>query len=264
MSTPNPLIPQGSLQYKSARGTSNVRIAVATIVSIHVVFFGGLLLQGCKRETKTVASNSAETNLPTYTLPPLTNSLSDYYSSTSTLPGEQPGGVAASPTNLDFPGVVPSQDPLTPGPGMAPRDTTGTGEMKEYTILRGDSFYKIAKDNHTTIAALTRANPDVDPARIRPGQKIIVPVGDAAPSSPSARTGSGSRSNGLESAAGGMTYVVKGGDTLTKVARQHGTTVSAIRAANGMRTSRLLVGQKIKIPARSDTNAAARPSASPQ
>ena len=52
MSTPNPLIPQGTLQAKASRGASNIRIAVATIIAIHVVFFGGLLLQGCKRDNK--------------------------------------------------------------------------------------------------------------------------------------------------------------------------------------------------------------------
>src|SRR5688572_9248531 len=99
MSTPNPLIPQGSLQYKSARGNSNVRLAVATIVSIHVVFFGGLLLQGCKRNNKTAAGGSMDTNLATYTLPPLTNSLSDYYTSTSSLPADYTGGAPVPATN---------------------------------------------------------------------------------------------------------------------------------------------------------------------
>jgi LysM repeat protein len=44
-------------------------------------------------------------------------------------------------------------------------------------------------------------------------------------------------------------YVVKKGDTLTKVAKLHGTTLKALRAANNMQTDRLLVSQKLKIPA---------------
>ena len=43
-------------------------------------------------------------------------------------------------------------------------------------------------------------------------------------------------------------YAVKQGDTLTRIAKAHGTTVHAIRAANGLKTDRLLVGQKLKVP----------------
>jgi LysM repeat protein len=44
-------------------------------------------------------------------------------------------------------------------------------------------------------------------------------------------------------------YAVKQGDTLTKIAKAHNTTLSAIRALNGLKTDRILVGQKIKVPA---------------
>src|SRR5688572_20370135 len=60
MSTPNPLIPQGTFQAQAAKGASNVRLAVATIVAIHIVFFGGLLLQGCKRDPD--SAGNSDTN----------------------------------------------------------------------------------------------------------------------------------------------------------------------------------------------------------
>ncbi len=46
------------------------------------------------------------------------------------------------------------------------------------------------------------------------------------------------------------TYKVKSGDNLEKIARRHGTTVSAIQKANGMSkgSTRIRAGQKIKIP----------------
>lgn len=65
---------------------------------------------------------------------------------------------------------------------------------------------------------------------------------------------------------GGHTiYVTKSGDTLTKIAKAHGTTVKALRALNGLKTDRILVGQKIKVPTASpatgatDTSAPAAP-----
>lgn len=263
MSTPNPLIPQGSLQNKAGRGTSNVRIAVATIVGIHVVFFGGLLLQGCKRDVQ-VAQDEPETNtstMPTYTLPPLTNSASDlYYSSGSPLPGEETN-LASTPTNkgVSSPGRYEPLYPTgTPTQATAyTRPTTGASgsgfgaspepAMKEYTVVRGDSFYKIAKDHNTTIKALTEANPNIEPTRLQIGAKIKIPVEPAAGSSAAASSGVTGQTT---SAGNGTTYTVKSGDTLTGIAQRHGTTVSAIRSANGLRTSRLLVGQKLKIPAK--------------
>jgi len=43
-------------------------------------------------------------------------------------------------------------------------------------------------------------------------------------------------------------YVVKSGDTLTRIAKAHGTTVKALKAANGLEGDRLLVGARLKIP----------------
>jgi len=42
--------------------------------------------------------------------------------------------------------------------------------------------------------------------------------------------------------------VVKSGDTLTRIAKTHGTTIQAIEAANGLTDDRILVGAKLKIP----------------
>ena len=43
-------------------------------------------------------------------------------------------------------------------------------------------------------------------------------------------------------------YVVKSGDTLTRIARTCGTTVKAIESANDLNGDRIVVGLKLKIP----------------
>jgi len=43
-------------------------------------------------------------------------------------------------------------------------------------------------------------------------------------------------------------YVVKSGDSLTRIAKVHGTTVKALKAANGLESDRIVVGAKLKIP----------------
>jgi hypothetical protein len=50
------------------------------------------------------------------------------------------------------------------------------------------------------------------------------------------------------SAATQATYRVRQGDSLWGIARQHGRTVDEIKAANGIRSSRIVVGQVLVIP----------------
>src|SRR5690349_11065184 len=260
MSTPNPLIPQGTFQAIAAKGASNVRIAVATIVAIHVVFFGGLLLQGCKRDTQTAQSNATPTNSEPSTnlaLPPLDSS-SLYYSSSSNLPTDA-GSTANAPANSGGnPPGTPNSSTSTETMWQSTNLPSGLGNVqsagmqhpastKEYTIVRGDNFAKIAKANRTTVSALRAANPNVDPARIKAGEKLNVPEA-ALQTAAAPADGNGGALSG--STAPANTYTVKAGDTLTKIARNHGITISQLRAANptSLKTSRVNVGQKLKIP----------------
>jgi LysM repeat protein len=51
--------------------------------------------------------------------------------------------------------------------------------------------------------------------------------------------------------AGPDEYVIKAGDTFAKIARAHGTTLADVQAVNaGVDSSKLKVGQKIKLPAK--------------
>ncbi len=51
--------------------------------------------------------------------------------------------------------------------------------------------------------------------------------------------------------AGPGEYIVKAGDTFAKIAREHGTTITDIQTVNsGVDSSRLKIGQKIKLPAK--------------
>lgn len=45
------------------------------------------------------------------------------------------------------------------------------------------------------------------------------------------------------------TYTVKRGDTLTKIARTHRTSVTAIKSANSLKTDRIVAGTRITLPA---------------
>ena len=43
-------------------------------------------------------------------------------------------------------------------------------------------------------------------------------------------------------------YVIKRGDTLGRIAKAHGTTIAAIKEANGLKSDRIIAGHKLKLP----------------
>ncbi|HVY70731.1 MAG TPA: LysM peptidoglycan-binding domain-containing protein, partial [Verrucomicrobiae bacterium] len=123
-------------------------------------------------------------------------------------------------------------------------------------------FAVIAKKYGVTISAISKANPGVNSSKLKVGQKLQIP----APVEKSAGTGSkaGDATGTMDTGRGETTsYTVKPGDTIIKIAKGHGTTAKAIRAANNLKTDRINVGQKLKIPARTTVAAAPDTNSSP-
>jgi LysM repeat protein len=57
----------------------------------------------------------------------------------------------------------------SPAPGTCPAGTF------EYTIRAGDTFYVLAQRYNTTVSAIQRANPNVNPNALQIGQRICIP-----------------------------------------------------------------------------------------
>jgi len=107
-----------------------------------------------------------------------------------------------------------------------------------HVVQRGDSLWTIAKKNGISTGELASANNISANATLQIGQKLLVPSKGIA-SSEAAASG----------ATGGTTgYMVKSGDTLSSIAKRHGTTIGAIRSANNLRSDIVRVGQELRIP----------------
>lgn len=250
MNTPSPIAPLGSLS-QSSSGKSNVRIAVISIIALHAVFFGGLLLQGCKPK-------SLDPQAPgTGAYSSLTNELTPL-AGTNALPfGTDTGQTyaAAQPTTTTSAApVTPYTPPYVPQPDMSlqpvpPAQPVAPAPMREYVVKARDNPSRIAKSQGVSLNALLDANPGLDPRRMKVGQKIQIPAPTAAAPAP----GAGAATPGAETQ---KVHVVARGDTLTKIAQANGVTVKELRTANRLRTDRINVGQKIKIPASKETTPA--------
>ena len=108
-----------------------------------------------------------------------------------------------------------------------------------HTVRPGDTLGAIARRYRTSVEAIRRLN-GLRGTLIRPGQVLRVPSRggvEAAPPAPAAKPG--------ESVA----YIVRLGDTLFQIAKTYNTTVEAIKAANGLASDILVVGQKLVIQA---------------
>ena len=231
--TPNPLVPQGSMPDK--RGKSHVRIAVFTILAVHAVLLGALLLQGCKRTSTTDGMiSNVETNYPP---PPI-----DTSSGPPPLAAVPPADTA--PTTQAPPPTIETQQftqTSTASPVPPPLDVAPPAQAAatEHVVVSGDVYSTIARKYQTTVKALVEANPGVNPSRLKVGQKLVIPP-------PTAKSTSTVAGNGANT--GETTYVVKSGDSLMKIARTHGTSVKALRSANRLKTDQIKVGQKLVIP----------------
>lgn len=96
----------------------------------------------------------------------------------------------------------------------------------EYTVKKGDTFYKLGQRFSTSADEIIAANPGIDPKNLLIGRKIQVTVGK----------GTGVRS-------------VKKGDTLWKIAGEFGSSVDAIAKKNLIENPDLIyAGDLLAIP----------------
>jgi LysM repeat protein len=87
-----------------------------------------------------------------------------------------------------------------------------------------------------------QVNPD--PTAERKANQVSPPVVNATcPTAPPAVSENNEAGSPVKTV-----YVVKSGDNLTRIAKAHGTTVKAIKAANHLSNDRIVVGSKLKIP----------------
>jgi N-acetylmuramoyl-L-alanine amidase len=224
--TPNPLVPQGT--FPEQRSKSHVRIAVFTILAIHLVLLSALLMAGCKGSKPSEPLDNGLVTPPNLTD---TNPIPPFQTSTP------PPVVAISNPP---PVVAISNPPVTPpNPVPAPAETE-----REHVIVKGDTFAIMAKKYNISVSSITALNPTLDPKKLKIGDKVKIPASSAT------KTGSGNGTSSLNPiTTSEKVHVVKSKETLTSIAKAEGTTVKELRAYNGLKTDQLKVGAKLKIPA---------------
>ncbi len=111
-----------------------------------------------------------------------------------------------------------------------------------HLVRKADTFSLIARMFGVSSAEIARVNGMSVTSRLQPGTELVVPRASRNVSRKAEVTS-------LSSGTGTTSYRIRKGDTLSHLAARHSTTVSAIKALNGLSSSRLSIGQVLVVSA---------------
>ncbi|HBG01833.1 MAG TPA: hypothetical protein DDW87_09715 [Firmicutes bacterium] len=101
----------------------------------------------------------------------------------------------------------------------------GAAEPQYHSVAAGDTLYKLAQSYETTVVAFLDFNPGITPDKLEVGQKLLVPIEPLW-----------------------SYHVVQPGDNARSLATAYKVPEDLLRAANGLTSNRLDVGEMIRIP----------------
>lgn len=108
----------------------------------------------------------------------------------------------------------------------------------KYVVRYGDTLWDIAVAHGVTVAELKRVN-RLSSNRIYAGRELVIPDGKGASTSPNTTF---------------VTYKVRRGDNLWRIAKAYGTTVGSIKRANNLVSNEIYPGMSLRVPTSSSSN----------
>ncbi len=108
------------------------------------------------------------------------------------------------------------------------------GAPSVITIRPGDTLWDLAREHGTSVSSLIRLNDLPGNGRILVGGRLRL----------------GGVGGGAASPSASRTHVVRPGDTLSELAVRYGTSTSALRRANGLRSDTAVLGRRLVVPGR--------------
>ncbi|QIW79196.1 LysM peptidoglycan-binding domain-containing protein [Bacillus tequilensis] len=108
----------------------------------------------------------------------------------------------------------------------------GAASAQSIKVKKGDTLWDLSRKYHTTIGKIKSEN-HLRSDIIFAGQTLSINGKSASSKSSSSSSSS--------------TYKVKSGDSLSKIAKQYGTTVSELKKLNGLKSDLIRIGQVLKL-----------------
>ena len=156
---------------------------------------------------------------------------------------------SAAPDDNDFSefDAITPVAPLSDGGQTVP---VAGPSFETYTVKKGDNLWTIARRSNVSLNELYAANGLDTTSILSIGQQLQIPVegSTATVTAPSPDTYQPTSFN-----QGSTEYMVKRGESLSKIANQFDTSVRAIKAANGLSSDLIRVGDKLVVPVSSSS-----------
>ncbi len=124
---------------------------------------------------------------------------------------------------------------------------------REHVVQKGETLSAIARKYATSSAQLIEANNLGKNPVLKAGRSLVIPMSAATPPQPqlvASRTTQTSARKPVSksvSSARSLTYTVRAGDTLAKIASRYNTSVEKLKSWNHLTSTRLAVGKRLII-----------------
>ena len=241
-------------------------VAITAVLSLHVAVIGLLLAQaGCSSESSAPQVPEAKMTVSEpeqiKTSSPEVNEAMRERDEV-VLPPEGSRALRADPTRpapdqeklkAEEEKTLPN-DPLSESPATAsksrdsgvipPKSSAGSGEkLATYVVVKGDSAELIARKHKVKTSDLLGVNGLDRNSVLKIGQELKIPANGIMQPKTASRTDSVSVNPSLDTEI----YVVARGDTLSRIAQRRGMTVRQIMSINGLKSHKIMLGQKLRL-----------------
>lgn len=135
---------------------------------------------------------------------------------------------------------------IPPAPDRGP--SRPSVEIKTYKVREGDILSRIASKVGVSARELAELNGIDNPDMIRVGQELVLPAYAKTDGLTEHRPAPPQPRDSKPAVEPGDLYEVVAGDVLSRIAVRHGTTVSAIMELNDLDATKIMVGQKLRMP----------------
>jgi membrane-bound lytic murein transglycosylase D len=121
--------------------------------------------------------------------------------------------------------------------------------FREHLVKKGETIGVIARKYGTTTSELLQANNLGKNPVLKAGRSLIIPISGASVPAPAPKQVASRQPvhRAAASSSTRMTYTVRSGDTLAKIAARYHTSVEKLKSWNHLTSTRLTVGKKLMI-----------------
>lgn len=138
---------------------------------------------------------------------------------------------------------------------------TTNAKATTYTVVKGDTLSKIAAQHGISLTNLMKWN-NLKTTLIFPGDKLYVSNPSASSSTTTSTTKQSATAKNKAVQTSQKTYTVKKGDTLSKIAANHGISLSNLKKWNNLKSDIIYPGDRLIVSKPSNTSSSQKSSSS--